>query len=213
VAVPGPLAAIPQERVRAGGCAPGKSRPRSHRFCQAHIGASEAYRPRSRPVLLVVYVEWTADPSLPINGGCANLYVDGFGDPIDQPDLSGRAPGCTPNWQLLSETSVKGGEQLFVPTGLGIPSSHIALKIQDLTGVSGKWTVSDQYGETKGYAAIYFPIPGIGHLKCGYMDFTPAFGQQGCEFTFDYHPWSATEDGDTPDGLANVYIYVDSKGC
>ncbi len=150
----------------------------------------------------------------PVNGGCANAYTYAFGDPLNQPDLTGRAASCRQTgWQLYEHVAFVGDAHLFVPTGLGVPSSYVALKITDLTGVSGEYTVSDQYGETKGYGAIWSPIPGIGHVTSGYMDFLPAFGQEGFDFDITYHPWSATAEGDTPDGTYVVSVYYATFQC
>ena len=88
--------AVPATAPTASGCAR-PSRPRSENtrprldHCSAQrIRPDRRHRPRSRPVFGPPLRQLASDPSVPVEGGCANDYDYCSGDPVNCTDVSGR---------------------------------------------------------------------------------------------------------------------------
>ncbi len=87
--------AVPATALPASGCTraarpdAGNTRPRLT-TCSAHRAAPKRpHRPRSRPVFGPPLRQLASDPSVPVEGGCANDYVYTYGDPVNTFDVGG----------------------------------------------------------------------------------------------------------------------------
>lgn len=125
---------------------------------------------------------------------------------------SGPSPS-PPQWELWRVIPEQGDTTVFVPT-----ATDIEIQIQDFTGVTGEFSVSDSFPpQTQGFLARWSLIPGLSSTTSGKMSFYPAFGQDGYDLDIKYHPWAATAQGDTADATYVVKIYepgfCGSNGC
>jgi hypothetical protein len=89
--------AVPATASTAPGCTwPGRpdaenTRPRLGRYSANRVGPERPHRRRSRPVRALELRQLASDPSVPVEGGCANDYTYVHGDPINTQDLQGLA--------------------------------------------------------------------------------------------------------------------------
>ncbi len=145
-------------------------------------------------------------PCLP-NGPCGSyqtlekLSPCAYGDGASSAQPS--APPPPPQWELWRVIPEQGDTTVFVPT-----ATDIEVQIQDFTGVTGEFSVSDSFPpQTQGFLARWSLIPGLSSTTSGKMSFYPAFGQDGYDLDIKYHPWAATAEGDTADATYVVKIY------
>jgi RHS repeat-associated protein len=143
----------------------------------------------------------------PIQGGCANPYTYAFGDPLNFPDLSGKA-GCDyshPYLKYFGSWTEQGDAKITVPTG-----QEIAVTITDVSYYPGGFTVSDQWGETHSFTSLgagnlpYFGDPAI---------FKPAFGQDSYDLDVKWNPLPIAKIDDYPDATYAVNVYIVTYNC
>lgn len=110
-----PTAPPAPDYTRAARPRAGNTRPRLT-TCLAHRVRPECpHRPRSRPVFGVPPRQLASDPSVPVEGGCANDYAYVHGDPINTSDLGGQA-ACNG----YRASAGRYGDYTVVRRGLGI---------------------------------------------------------------------------------------------